>query len=84
MDLAPLGAVTDEAHGLQDSQVLGDRRLGDPGVVGQRAHGLLPLADESFEDGAACRITEGLEKLVRRGLHGRIIASGLLIVKGGE
>ena len=50
--LASFGAVADEPGVLQDAQVLGDRRLRDPGVVGQRAHGLLALADEAFEDRA--------------------------------
>jgi hypothetical protein len=52
---------------LENAQVFRICRLRDYGPVGQHRHGLFAVAAQPLEDGAAGRVGQGAEKLVRRG-----------------
>jgi hypothetical protein len=75
--LAPLAPVVNQAGKLENARVLGDRRLRDPGTVGQGPHGLFAVAGEPLEDRPAGRIGERSEKLVRRNGHVQFITCEL-------
>ncbi len=75
--LAALAPVAYQAGELQNGQVLGHRRLRDPGPVGQGAYGLLAVTAQPLEDRPAGRIGEGLEEGVRCGVHTRSITEQL-------
>jgi hypothetical protein len=53
--------------------VLGDRRLRNPGAIGQSPHGLFAVAGQPLQDRPASRIGKGLEEGVGRGAHAKPI-----------
>ncbi len=59
----------DQARELELPQMLGDRRLGHPGGLGQRADRRLALPAKTLENRPAGRIGEGSEQEVGVG-HG--------------
>jgi len=50
-------------------------------AVGQGVHGLFAAAGQALEDRPTGRVGEGLENIVRHGLHVEIITIWLLVVK---
>jgi hypothetical protein len=51
--LTTLAPVVHQAGLLQDTEMLGHRRLRDSGPAGQGSHGLFAVAAQPFEDRAA-------------------------------
>lgn len=66
---------------LQDRQVLGDRRLRDPGAASQRMHGLLAIPSQPLEDRPAGRIGKRFEDVLGKLRHGETITIWLWVVK---
>jgi hypothetical protein len=62
MRLAACMTVAHQARPLQDTEMLGDGWLRNPGLAGQCRDGLLTFAAQSLEDGPAGCIGEGSEE----------------------
>ncbi len=69
MRLATFVAVADQPGLLQDSEVLGDGRLGHSGLSRERPDRLVAFATQPLEDGSSRRIGERSEKDVVRPWH---------------
>ena len=61
----PLPAGSDHAGASQYAQVLGDQRLGQPEVLDELSHGVLPDG-EQVHDGGTHRIRQSLEEAADR------------------
>jgi hypothetical protein len=71
VSLAPGAAVADELGALEYGEVLGDGGLGDAGVEREGVDGLLAVAGELLEDGAAGGVGEGAEDVIADGRRHR-------------
>ena len=58
-----------ESGALQDPEVLGDRRLRNPGLRRQRSHRLLALAAQPLEDGPPRGVGESPKERIVRNRH---------------
>lgn len=67
--LASIAPAAHQAGALEGTQMLGHCRLGDTRAIGQRVHGLLPLAAQSLEDAAPCGVSQGPENEIRCGRY---------------
>ena len=78
MGLAAVLAVAHQARLFQHAQMLGDRRLRDPGPRGQRPHRLLAVAAQPLEDRPPGGIGQGLEQEIAGSRQN--IAHGLFVL----
>ena len=58
---ASLAAMAHQFGAFEDDEVFGDGGLRDAGVAGEGVHGLLAIAGEALEEGAAGGVGERLE-----------------------
>lgn len=82
---ASVAAVAYQLCALEHGQMLGDRGLGDSGIASEGVDGLLAVASQVLEDGAAGGVGESAEDEIGIGQrHRQTITKRLWFVKSEQ